>query len=161
MYITLAILAGVSIVLSRIINYVLADKIGLFQGTFFNYLLGFLGSFILLIVSGDMMQLFNISSYQGTWWAYLGGLVGVGVIALSSFLSSKISAFYLTLLLFVGQLFGGMALDYFVSGDFSLQKIVGGFLVVIGLSYNLWIDARSKKEKNTKNVSLNDGVSSI
>lgn len=149
MYITLAILAGVSIVLSRIVNYVLADKIGLFQGTFFNYLTGFIGSFILLLVSGETMQLFSISSYQGTWWAYIGGAVGVGVIALSSFLSSKITAFYLTLLLFVGQLFGGMFLDYVVSGDFSMQKVIGGILVVLGLMYNLFIDHKANKNQES------------
>ncbi|MBE6022173.1 MAG: DMT family transporter [Cellulosilyticum sp.] len=161
MYILLAILAGVSIVLSRIVNYVLADKIGLFQGTFFNYLLGFLGSFVLLLISGDTIQLFSLSSYQGTWWAYTGGLVGVGVIALSSHLSSKISAFYLTLLLFVGQLFGGMVLDYIVSGDFSLQKIIGGLLVVVGLSYNLWIDSKGKHTKKDSTHIVKEGVSSI
>ncbi|MEE1072141.1 MAG: DMT family transporter [Cellulosilyticum sp.] len=159
MYITLAILAGVSIVLSRIVNYVLADKIGLFQGTFFNYLTGFIGSFILLLVSGETMKLFSINSYQGSWWAYLGGIVGVGVIALSSFLSSKISAFYLTLLLFVGQLFGGMVLDYMVSNDFSIQKIIGGVLVVIGLGYNLWIDAKTNKASTE--IEKNNQVSSI
>ena len=154
MYIILAILAGVSIVLSRIVNYVLAEKIGLFQGTFFNYLLGLIGSFILLLVSGDTFRLFEASSYQGTWWAYIGGAIGVGTITLSSFLSSKISAFYLTLLLFVGQLFGGMVLDYLISGDFSIQKIIGGLLVVGGLSYNLWVDS------NTEQI-LKEGVSSI
>ena len=159
MYITLAILAGVSIVLSRIVNYVLADKIGLFQGTFFNYLTGFIGSFILLLVSGETMKLFSINSYQGSWWAYLGGIVGVGVIALSSFLSSKISAFYLTLLLFVGQLFGGMVLDYMVSNDFSIQKIIGGVLVFIGLGYNLWIDAKTNKASTE--IEKNNQVSSI
>ena len=34
-YILLAILAGISIVTSRVINFSLADKIGVFQGTFF------------------------------------------------------------------------------------------------------------------------------
>ena len=160
MYIILAILAGVSIVLSRIINYVLAEKIGLFQGTFFNYLLGFIGSLLLLLISGDTLKLFSLSSYQGTWWAYLGGLVGVGVIALSSFLSSKISALYLTLLLFVGQLFGGMLLDYVVNGDFSIQKMIGGILVVVGLGYNLWIDAKSNRNA-AEEIQLNEGVSSI
>lgn len=161
MYVMLAILAGVSIVVSRVINYVLAQKIGLFQGTFFNYLLGFLGSFILLLVSGDMMNLFSLSSYQGTWWAYLGGLIGIGTISLSSFLSSKISAFYLTLLLFVGQLFSGMLLDYLVNGDFSLQKVVGGLLVLVGLSYNLWVDSRSKKEETNTHFDKIEGISSI
>ena len=161
MSIMLAILAGVSIVLSRIANYVLAQKIGLFQGTFFNYLLGFLGSFILLLISGSVMDLFSLSSYQGTWWAYLGGLIGIATISISSILSSKISAFYLTLLLFVGQLFGGMLLDYFVGGNFSLQKVIGGLLVVVGLSYNLWIDSKSKNEENNTHSDKMEGVSSI
>lgn len=161
MYITLAILAGVSIVLSRIVNYVLADKIGFFQGTFFNYLTGALGSFVLLLISGDTLKLFALPSYQGSWWAYLGGAVGVGVISLSSFLSSKISAFYLTLLLFVGQLFAGMALDYAVNGDFSMNKVIGGLLVVVGLSYNLWIDSKNESNQNVQVSTCEEGVSSI
>lgn len=145
-YIALAFLSGVTIVLARVINYVLADKIGIFQGTFFNYLLGLLGSFALLFISGETLNLFSSSSYQGSWWAYLGGAVGVGVIALSSHLSSKISAFYLTLLLFIGQLFTGILLDYLIIGDFSMLKILGGALVVTGLAYNLWIDKKPEEQ---------------
>ena len=144
MYLAIAFLSGVTIVLSRVINYVLADKIGIFQGTFFNYALGLLGSTALLFFRGESYRLLEISSYKGTWWAYTGGLVGVGVIALSSYLSSKISAFYLTLFLFVGQLFTGMLLDYLVSDDFSIIKLLGGMLVVIGLSYNLIIDRKTE-----------------
>lgn len=140
MYLTIAFLSGVTIVLARVINYALADKIGIFQGTFFNYVLGLLGSVILLLFSGETFKLFEISSYQASWWAYTGGLVGVGVIALSSYLSSKISAFYLTLLLFVGQLFVGILLDYLAIGYFSTIKLFGSVLVIIGLSYNLFVD---------------------
>jgi len=149
MYLAIAFLSGVTIVLSRVINYVLSDKIGIFQGTFFNYVLGLLGSIVLLLLSGESHRLFEINAYQGSWWAYTGGLVGVVVIALSSYLSSKISAFYLTLLLFVGQLFTGMLLDYLVANDFSIIKLLGGILVVIGLIYNLIID---KKTDSTSNV---------
>lgn len=161
MAILLAILAGVSIVLSRIVNFVLSEKIGLFQSTFFNYLTGFLGSLVLVLISGETFALFAPASYQGTWWAYIGGAVGVGVISLSSYLSSKISAFYLTLLLFIGQLFGGMVLDYFVSGDFSMQKIIGGILVVAGLGYNLWIDSKGTHTEKEIQPNLMEGVSSI
>ena len=85
----------------------------------------------------------------------VAGAVGVGVISLSSFLSSKISAFYLTLLLFIGQLFAGMLLDYLVAGDFSLNKVIGGILVIAGLSYNLWIDTkRSKTSETSSNAAV-------
>ncbi|MBP3888309.1 MAG: DMT family transporter [Cellulosilyticum sp.] len=161
MAILLAMLAGVSIVLSRIVNFVLSEKIGLFQSTFFNYLTGFLGSLVLVVISGETFALFAPASYQGSWWAYIGGAVGVGVITLSSYLSSKISAFYLTLLLFVGQLFGGMVLDYFVSGDFSIQKVIGGILVVAGLGYNLWVDTKATHTLKDAQPNLMEGVSSI
>ncbi len=46
-YFFISILAGVSIVVARIINSNLAEKIGIFQGTFFNYITGLLFSFIL------------------------------------------------------------------------------------------------------------------
>ena len=62
---------------------------------------------------------------------------------------------YLTLLLFIGQLFTGMLLDYLVAGDFSLNKIIGGVLVIAGLSYNLWIDTkRSKTSKASSNAAV-------
>lgn len=159
MAILLAMLAGVSIVLSRIVNFVLSEKIGLFQSTFFNYLTGFLGSLVLVVISGETFALFAPASYQGSWWAYIGGAVGVGVITLSSYLSSKISAFYLTLLLFVGQLFGGMVLDYFVSGDFSIKKVIGGVLVVAGLGYNLWVDSKNTKCASENQTESNTQVS--
>lgn len=148
-YLLIAILSGVSIVLARVINYVLAEKIGVFQGTLFNYILGLLGSLLLLIFSGEVMHLFSIEAYSAPWWAYIGGPLGVIVIALSSFLSSRISAFYLTLLLFIGQLFTGVLLDYITLHELSIGKILGGILVFIGLGYNLWVD---QKDSSTSNV---------
>ena len=52
-----------------------------------------------------------------------------------------------------------MVLDYMVSNDFSIQKIIGGVLVVIGLGYNLWIDAKTNKASTE--IEKNNQVSSI
>lgn len=139
-YIIIAILSGVTIVSSRSVNYVLAEKIGMYQSTFFNYVLGLIGSFILLIISGETARLFGVESYNAPWLVYTGGLVGVVSVTLSSFLSSKVSSFYLTLLIFIGQLFTGILIDYISSGFFSIYQLIGGFLVVIGLGYNMLLD---------------------
>lgn len=142
-YIIIAILSGVTIVTSRSINYILANKIGMYQSTFFNYVLGLIGSLLLLVISGETFRLFSSSSYDVNWFYYTGGLVGVVSVTLSSYLSSKVSSFYLTLLLFVGQLFTGILIDYISSGNISIYQVIGGFLVAIGFTYNLFID-RSK-----------------
>lgn len=145
LYITFAILSGVTIVLSRSINGMLADRIGGYQSTLFNYITGLLGSALLMFISGQTLQLFQISTYSATWWAYTGGLVGVFSVTLSSVLSNRIAAFYLTLLIFIGQLFTGVIIDYISTGAISILQVAGGILVVLGLSYNLFIDRKEKR----------------
>ncbi|RHW65938.1 EamA-like transporter family protein, partial [Clostridium botulinum] len=65
---------------------------------------------------------------------------GVLVIVLSSYVTPKISSFYLTLIIFIGQLFVGIIIDYFTLNKLSLGNMLGGLLVLIGLTYNLLID---------------------
>lgn len=144
-YILFAILCGVSNVLSRSVNFVLSEKIGMYQSTLFNYILGLSGSFLLLLISGETFKLFTTSSYNAPWFVYTGGLLGVIVVTMLSFLSSKVSSFYLTLLLFVGQLFTGIIIDALSTGKISFYQVLGGALVVLGLTYNLYIDKINSK----------------
>lgn len=146
LYILVAILSGITNVISRSVNFVLSDKIGVYQSTFFNYIFGLIGSFILLVISGETFKLFTASSYSAPWIVYVGGLVGVAVVSLQVFLSSKVSSFYLTLLLFVGQLFTGIIIDCVSTGKISVYQIIGGVLVIVGLGYNLYLDKSKDKE---------------
>ena len=145
-YILVAILSGITNVISRSVNFVLSDKIGVYQITFFNYIFGLIGSFILLVISGETFKLFTTSSYSAPWIVYAGGLVGVAVVSLQVFLSSKVSSFYLTLLLFVGQLFTGIIIDCISTGKISVYQVIGGVLVIVGLGYNLYVDKSKDKE---------------
>ena len=145
-YILIAIISGVTNVISRSVNFALSEKIGVYQSTLFNYIFGLIGSLGILFVSGEAAKLFAASSYGAPWMAYLGGLVGVAVVSLQVFLSSKVSSFYLTLLIFVGQLFMGIIIDCVVSGQISIPQILGGLLVVLGLGYNLFLDREKEAE---------------
>lgn len=138
----IAIAAGITNVIARNINSILANKIGLLCGTFFNYITGLILSTIFLLLSGEFLKLSSVSLKSVPFWAYLGGLVGVIVVALSNLVVVKISAFYLTLIMFIGQLFTGMLIDYFTLGLISTGKIIGGLLVVSGLTYNMIIDKK-------------------
>lgn len=151
LYIFISILAGVSIVIARIINCNLAKKIGNFQGTFFNYIFGLLFSFIFMILSNEGLNIFSNKISTIPIWAYFGGLAGVLVIVLSTYITPKISSFYLTLLIFIGQLFIGITIDYFFFNKLSIGKVIGGFLVLSGLTYNLLLDKKQKLVKVTCN----------
>lgn len=140
--IIVAIAAGVSIIISRNINFMLAEKKCLLTSTFFNYLTGISVSAIFLAISSESIK----QSYGlvGTIpiWAYFGGLLGVMVVAACNLVAPKISAFYMTVIIFIGQLFTGIIIDYFTLGLISAGKIIGGLLVVVGLIYNLNIDKK-------------------
>ncbi|WP_070000068.1 DMT family transporter [Cellulosilyticum sp. I15G10I2] len=141
--IILSFLAGVSIVAARIINANLAKRIGVFEGTFFNYVVGLLFSFTILIFSQETLYPLRANLHNIPWWAYLGGLIGVLIVILSTYMTSKISSFYLTLLVFIGQFFVGIIIDYMRFDLLSAGKILGGFFVLAGLTYNLIIDKKT------------------
>lgn len=139
-YILAAIASGVSIVIARIINSNLACEIGTFEGTFYNYIVGLLFSIIFLFISSESFNLSYKILGSIPYWTFLGGLIGVIVVAASNIVTPKISSFYLTLITFIGQLFTGMIIDYYNLNLISKGKIIGGLLVVAGLTYNLFID---------------------
>ncbi|ERI91080.1 hypothetical protein HMPREF1982_03445 [Clostridiales bacterium oral taxon 876 str. F0540] len=141
----LAILAGVCIVISRTINARLAGIIGIFQGTVFNYIVGLIFSIVFMLFSSERTSIYHINLSSVPWWAYLGGIVGVLVVVLSSYITPKISAFYLTLLIFIAQLFVGMIIDYITLNMLSPGKIIGGLIVFAGLAYNLVLDNKASK----------------
>lgn len=156
LYILVSVLAGVTIVVSRTINSNLASRIGIFQGTFFNYVVGLFFSIIFMLFSSEHLNNIATKLHSIPLWAYLGGLAGVSTIVLSNYIIPKISAFYLTLLIFIGQLFMGIIIDYFSSNTISIGKILGGLLVLAGLAYNLMLD-----KKRELQISLEDKITSM
>lgn len=139
----LSFIAGVSIVVARIINANLGDFIGVLSSTFFNYVTGLFFSILILLFTKEMSLIPNLSLPSLPLIGYLGGVVGVIVVSLSSYTAPRISAFYMTLFCFIGQLFVGILIDYINLGTLSIGKILGGFLVLAGLIFNLNLDKKS------------------
>ncbi|WP_099466718.1 DMT family transporter [Konateibacter massiliensis] len=136
MYIILAVLSGVTIVVSRMTNAKLGRELSVYQSTFFNYVIGFTGSLIAIAIFRERFVF--APTAQGIWFyaMFLGGAVGVATVSISNIITPKISAFSLTIIIFVSQLFSGIAVDYFLYEEFSKGKLIGGALVLLGLIYN-------------------------
>ncbi len=141
-YILIAFLGGVSVVASRILNSKLSDHIGIFPGSFYNFLGGLIFTLLIFVV----MVIFKHSPLENAVFTgfpliyYFGGLLGLAITALSNYYVPKISAFYFTLFMFTGQLISSMVLDYILTQEFSIGKLVGAILVIVGLTMNLLVD---------------------
>lgn len=140
---TLAVFAsGVLLVISRTFNARLAERTSFYTSTFFNYVFGLATAIPVFLLLGRAEPAAAGFSLSPDWWIYLGGAIGVCTVFLSSVVVVKIPALYITLLLFVGQVFTGVCLDALLDGAFSLQNLLGGVFVALGLSLNLLFERR-------------------
>lgn len=145
MYYFLAFASGITVIVSMIINSHLAERTGVFKSCRVNFLVGLISiSLILFFNKGFSKDIFsNLTSYP--FWVYLGGLIGVIIVVISNIIVLKIPTIYFTLILFVGQLSMSIVIDYFVQNNFSLGKLIGGVLILLGLLYNFRVDKMKAK----------------
>lgn len=148
MYILLGILAGATIVVARMCNAELGGRIGNYQSTFYNYMTGLIGSVLLLLAMGTAKPLGISQPLYIT--AYLGGLVGVVNMIISNYITPKMSAYVMTLVIFISQLASGIVIDSLMGSGVSIGKVAGGALVLLGLLYNQSVDkkAQAKTEQD-------------
>ena len=158
LYIFIALIIGFLIVTATILNGKIAEKIGLVNDIFINFLAGLLTSALLLLLFINKMPTFTEMSPISKYY-YLGGAVGIIVIFLSNIIVPKIPAAYLVISAFVGQILTSALIDYLFFDLFSSGKIIGGVLILIGLIYNINLDKKdyNKEDKANNREQLNLG----
>ena len=139
----LSFAAGVLAVLARTLNAKLACVTSVRISTFFNYFIGLAVTVPVFLIFGRSEPVFTEFVLSSKFYMYLGGIAGVCIVLISNMVVVKISAFYLVLLLFIGQVFSGILIDAVISHAFSLRILIGGILVTAGLCVNLLIDRKS------------------
>ncbi len=131
--------SGFTIVMARITNAHLAKRAGVSFSCLMNYVVGLTGSLIVFLLMGSPAKAaFPVTAAPLT--VYLGGAMGLISVYLLNVITPKLPAMQLTLLLFIGQLFSGILLDYFLTDMFSPGKFFGGILVLAGLALNMKAD---------------------
>lgn len=126
----LAIVAGALVTLSMSLNSNLGLRIGVFRATVVNYVVGLAGALVVLGVLG-VPTLPDLASVP--WWCWVGGLLGVAIVASSNVVLPRIPVVTSTVLLFLGQIGTGLAIDAWQQGSVAPLRLVGAALVLGGL----------------------------
>lgn len=145
MYITLALLAGALVIICISINGRLAKEVGLIQAGMTNFFVGFISSIVyaFIINSFSINSIFTSSVFSSVpFYYYLGGVIGSLIMILNSLVINNLSAVYVTVLVFIGQITTGIIIDYFRWEVLPKGKIIGGILIIIGLIYYIKGDKR-------------------
>ena len=137
-----AFAAGVSIVVSRTLNARISDLTSVRISTFYNHVIGLVVTVLALFLLGRNEVGFTQFYLSPRLYIYFGGLLGVFTVILSNMTVARVPAFYLTLIIFAGQVFSGIIIDILLSGAFSRQNLIGGLLVTTGLCVNLLLDRK-------------------
>lgn len=151
--IIVSLLAGFTLVTSRVANAKLAVKTSALTSTFYNYVVGLIVSLIVLLLLGRT-ELTNLE-FATNPWIYMGGLISVFVVFITNAVAPKIPTFYMTLLLFVGQLFAGVIIDSITTHHFSIGQVIGGLFVALGFTFNLLVDKKESTQKSEQNEENN------
>jgi bacterial/archaeal transporter family-2 protein len=145
-----AVLVGANTVLCRYLNSLYAKYNGLSMGTLANYVTGLVTSLIVLLILGDPASVLPVGSLTlRKGMMFLGGAFGVGMIQLFIYVTPRMPAVQSTILIFASQLGFGLVLDALLSGAFSLGRLLGVLMVLLGLGHYVWVNAGPAEKKKT------------
>ena len=151
MYILLALLAGALVIVSISLNGNLAAKVGLIQSSITNYLVGLICSIIFYFILNRFVFDFPVNELgEFPFYYMLGGSVGSVIICFNNLLINKISAVYVTVIVFLGQMTMGILIDYVKLNIFSKGKVIGGVLILTGLIVYVLGDKKTKELEQIK-----------
>ena len=127
----LALGAGAAIVINRTINARLAQQAGPLVSSCVNHMVGLCGSIVLCFVMFDTVS--QTVMVMPKPWMFLGGTMGVISVLLQNIAVPKMSAFRMSLMIFLGQMFSGFLIDFATGQDISGKMFWGS--VVCGLGF--------------------------
>ncbi|NNG00697.1 MAG: DMT family transporter [Desulfobacteraceae bacterium] len=148
-YIAIAVLTGMLVVVTMVVNAQLALRIGVFRGTRINYITG-LGTVALFALAGgvDVTGSFTLLASLHPLYIFGGGICGVTAVVGINYILPRIPVIYGTLLFFLGQVVAGLVIDYLFYRTLSPRRLLGAVIVLSGLAMNMLADrAATPKRK--------------
>ncbi len=136
-----ALSTGLMLGITNVVNTALSKRIGIFPGTLVNYITGLVTIVLLTTLLGKWQPVAIPSLHP---FMLTGGLLGVLIIAITSFAMPHIPVVYVTVILFTGQVLMGIAIDRMNGMPITWAKIIGCALIAAGLLWNMRIDRQTK-----------------
>ena len=108
----------------------------------------YLGGVAILVLATGSWQHIDLAPVP--WYAFAGGVLGLAVVAASNVVIPRIPVLYTTLLLFLGQLTAGVAIDFALGRNPDGWQISGAGLVMTGLVLSLFLDRQAVEIEGNK-----------
>lgn len=152
MYIFFSFFTGVLIVTSMMLNGQLSIKVGIINSILINYLTAAISSLALCFIMVNSINSYSsISNIPLVY--FLGGAIGVLTTYLFNIVVHKVPTVYTVILRFIGQMLTSAIIDYWYFNIFSMGKVIGCILFLVGIILNA---KSNEKYKQNQIKSLNN-----
>jgi len=142
-----ALASGAIPVLTFTLNSELGLRKGVFHSTRLNYVTGLATTAaISLVVLPPAAEAARAVMAAGPLLALGGGTMGVCMVAAMNFIFPRVPAFSSTLLLYAGQVLTGVLVDAVSAGAFEARKLIGVFVLLVGLAINALLERRRQRQ---------------
>ncbi len=138
-----AFASGALPVLSIAINSELGKMRGVLTSARANYIVGLATTLVLVILVRPSFAAAPAAVLgAGPVLALGGGLIGLAVVVAMNIIFPRVKAFTAALLMFGGQAFAGLAVDFARTGMVALPSLAGSALVMAGLAVKGWLEKK-------------------
>jgi bacterial/archaeal transporter family-2 protein len=146
MYYLMAFLIGGIIIFQMMMNSILSCRLGKLNGIFYNFFTGALLMGVFFIFNIPDFKEGAGKIFDGHLWMFAGGILGILILSMCNYAIPRMTAVYVTLFIMVGQLVTGNIMEYIMTGNISMKKILGCTLILTGVMYDMVMG----KVKNSK-----------
>jgi uncharacterized membrane protein YdcZ (DUF606 family) len=140
---------GVIVVITPVLNGQLTLKTSTYKTAHLSFMVGAVSATLILIVFGS--SLFGTNFLTAIDPIYYTSIVfGIFLILLMNYYASRLPAFLIVIIPFVGQTVMGVFVDYYLIDKFSLKKLIGAGVILVGLYINSMIEKNHMKKQLKK-----------
>lgn len=148
-YYLLALFMGVIVVITPVLNGQLTLRTSTYKTAHLSFIVGGLSATAIFLIFGNsIIGTGFLSNTQPLYYSSI--FFGVFLILLMNYYSSRIPAFLIVIIPFVGQTITGVLVDYYLIDKFSLTKLIGAGVILVGLYINAQIEKRDRKKRLIK-----------
>jgi uncharacterized membrane protein YdcZ (DUF606 family) len=148
-YYILALFMGVIVVITPVLNGQLTLRTSTYKTAHLSFIVGGLSATAIFLIFGNsIIGTGFLSNTQPLYYSSI--FFGVFLILLMNYYSSRIPAFLIVIIPFVGQTITGVLVDYYLIDKFSLTKLIGAGVILLGLYINAQIEKRDRKKRLIK-----------
>ncbi len=150
LYYAYALFIGTLVIVAPMMNGQNALVYGSIKASWYNYLSASLSAvFLWFLLDGRLTFMGNLNTIPPYY--FLGGLIGCITLMLFNYFTVRIRAFYIVILPFLGQMTMGLILDAALSGIFDPKRILGMFIICLGL----YLQSTPKQKKSMDAIGYN------